>query len=86
MMLLVESKENVHSSVCACHLLSRQKTKKKNLKNTPIRSENHRITEWFRLEGALKVIELQPPVMGRVATHQVQLPRERQDVMCLLTT
>lgn len=29
MMLLVESKENVHSSVCACHLLSRQKTKKK---------------------------------------------------------
>ena len=33
------------------------------------------ITERLRLEGTLKIIELQPPAMGRAATHQIRLPR-----------
>ena len=34
MTLLVESRENVHSNVCVCHLLSRKKTKRTSKKYT----------------------------------------------------
>jgi len=30
----------------------------------------HRITEWFGLEGTLKLISFQPPAMGRDPFHQ----------------
>lgn len=30
---------------------------------------HHRILEWFRLEGALKITKLQPPTVGRVAGY-----------------
>jgi len=33
-----------------------------------------RIIEWRRLEGTLKIIELQTSAMGRAATHQIRLP------------
>ena len=31
--------------------------------------------EWLGLEGTLKTIQFQPPAMGRIATHQIRLPR-----------
>ena len=35
----------------------------------------HRIIKWLRLEGILKIIELQPPAVSRVATHlEIRLP------------
>ena len=33
------------------------------------------IIEWIGLEGTLKPIHPQCPAMGRVATHQLRLPR-----------
>ena len=36
---------------------------------------DHRNIEWLRLEGTLKIIQLQPPAMGRTATHQCRLSR-----------
>jgi len=34
-----------------------------------------RMTEWLRLERALKMINFQPHAMGRSATQQLRLPR-----------
>ena len=31
--------------------------------------------KWLRLEGTLKIIESQPPAMGRAAPHQLRLHR-----------
>ena len=36
---------------------------------------NHRITDWFRLEGTLKPIQFHPPAMGRDTSHQPRLPK-----------
>ena len=36
---------------------------------------NHRVTEWLRLEGTLKIIHSQPHALGRAATLQIRLPR-----------
>jgi len=33
------------------------------------------ITEWFRLEGTMKIIQFQPPTTGRDTFHQLRLPR-----------
>lgn len=62
MMLLVESRENVHSNVCVCHLLSRQKTKKKIQKIHPSGVE---IIESQSALGWKRLIELQPPYHGQ---------------------
>jgi len=35
---------------------------------------NHRITEWLGLEGTLRITELQPPAMGRVALTRPSCP------------
>lgn len=34
----------------------------------------YRITEWHKLHGPLKIIQLQVPAIRRVATHQLRLP------------
>jgi len=41
----------------------------------PFSTQNHRITEWLRLEDNLKIIQLQPHCCGLVAPHQTRLPR-----------
>ena len=38
-------------------------------------SEGSRITECLRLEGTLKISQLQPHAVGRTAPHQFRLPR-----------
>jgi len=35
----------------------------------------HRITEWLELEGTLKLIQFQPPAVGRAGPRQLRLPR-----------
>ena len=42
--------------------------------STSQNSGNCRIIEWHMLERTLKIIKLQPPAMGRVATHQLRWP------------
>ena len=42
---------------------------------TSLSKNHHRIIEWLRLKGTLKIIELQPPCNGQVATHEIRLPR-----------
>jgi len=37
-------------------------------------SYDHRITEWFRLKGTLKLTQFQLPC-GLIASHQIRLPR-----------
>ena len=36
-------------------------------------SRTHRTTEWFGLEGPLKIIQTKPPAMGRNTLHQTRL-------------
>ena len=36
---------------------------------------DHRVLEWFGMEGTLKVIQFQPHAVGRVATYQIKLPK-----------
>jgi len=36
---------------------------------------HNRIIEWFRLEGTLKIIELQAPCHRLLGTHQISLLR-----------
>ena len=33
-----------------------------------------KVIEWLGLEKTLKIIELQPPAVGRVAIHEIRLP------------
>ena len=35
----------------------------------------HRIIEWLRLKGTLKITQFQLPAMVRAATHQMRIPR-----------
>lgn len=35
----------------------------------------HRAIKWLKLEGTFKIIYLQPPAVGRIATHLIRLPR-----------
>ena len=48
-------------------------------------SKNHRIRERLELEGTSKIIELQAPAMGRVATHQIRLPRAPSNLALIVS-
>jgi len=67
--------QQASGAVAWSHISTRQPSVKGSVPHHELKSPSHRITEWFGLEGTLKIISFHPPAIGRDPFHQTRVLR-----------